>query len=141
MAYCTQDDLVARFGQTELLAIADRDGDDAIDTAVVSAALEAAANTIDSYIGARYALPLATTPPVLKTLCADLARQALYTTERPKIVDDNAARAMAILKDISRGVASLDAPAPPAADASQTGNEILFDSGDRRVSRAELRKL
>lgn len=141
MGYCTQDDLVARFGQSELTANTDRSDTGTIDATVVAAAIEKATGTIDSYIGARYALPLQSTPSKLKSICEDLARQALFTTERPKIVDDDAAAAIAWLKDISAGRASLDVPTPAAADATETGNEILVDAGDRRVSRAALREL
>lgn len=140
-AYCTQADLIARFGEEELLANADRNGDAVIDGAVVTAAIEAASSIIDSYIGARYALPLATVPGTIKSICEDLARHALTTVEPLKIVVDNRDAAIARLKDISRGVAILDVPAPAPADASASGIGIHIEPGDRQVSRAELRKL
>ena len=140
-AYCTQADLIARFGEEELLTNADRDGDQEIDAAVVTAAIEAASSIIDSYIGARYALPLPTVPATLKSICEDLARHALYTVEPMKIVVDNRDAAIARLKDISKGVAILDVPAPAPAEASGVVDRIRYEPGDRRVSRAELRKL
>jgi len=138
-AYCTQADLVARFGESELIANSDRAGAAEIDSAVVAAAIAKASNTIDSYIGARYALPLASPDPVLQGLCEDLARHALYTVERPELVQKAYDAAIAHLKDISRGVARLAIPEPAAATPPQ--NEILYEAGDRAVSRAELRKL
>ena len=140
-AYCTQSDLVVRFGPAELLAIADRDLDGVVDAAVVTAVIEAASSIIDSYIGTRYALPLATVPTTLKSICEDIARHALYTVEPMKIVVDNRDSAISRLKDISRGLASLDVPTPPAAASSDSGIEIRVDGLDRSTSRAELRKL
>lgn len=141
MPYATADNLTVRFGPDEMLAIADRDGDAVIDADVVAAALAKASTLIDSYIGARYALPLPSTPAVLKGICEDLARYDLYTVEPTQIVRDNRDAAIALLKDISRGLATLDVPAPAAADPASSGVQILFDGGDRGVSRAELRKL
>ena len=58
-----------------------------------------------------------------------------------KIVVDNRDAALARLKDISRGVAILDVPAPAPAETSGVVDRIRYEPGDRRVSRAELRKL
>ena len=140
-AYCTLDDLVARFGESELLGNADRDGDGIADAEVVTAAIGAASSIIDSYIGARYALPLVTVPATIKSICEDIARHALTAVEPMKIVVDNRDDAIARLKDISRGIAILDVPAPAPAPASSSAIEILYESGDRSASRAELRKL
>lgn len=141
-AYCTLNDLVARFG-AEIAGVSDRDGDGQPDAAVVTKAIGTATSRIDSYIGTRYALPLVTVPPVIQTACEDLARAELYTTEIPDAVKEQRAATIRWLQDIAKGTASLDVPAPPAADASQsgTGTLIKFSPGDRNVSRAELRKL
>lgn len=140
-AYCTQENLLVRFGSAELLGIADRDGDSVVDVAVVTAAIETASSIIDSYIGTRYALPLPSVPATLKAICEDLARHALYTVEPMKIVVDNRDAALSRLRDISRGVASLDVPPPPPASSSDSGIQIMVDGLDRSTSRAELRKL
>lgn len=137
--YCTQANLVTRFGEAELIANTDRESAAAIVPEIVTGAIVKASNTIDSYIGARYALPLASPDPVLQGLCEDLARHALYTVERPEVVQKAYDAAIAHLKDISRGVARLAIPEPAAATPPQ--NEILYAPGDRRVSREELRKL
>lgn len=143
-AYATLDELQVRFGVQEMLGIADRDLDGMVDTAVVTAAIEAASNLIDSYIGQRYALPLDTVPGTLKAACQDLARYELYTMEPTAIVKQRRDQAVAWLKDLAAGRAALDAAAvtPPApADGTQSGVQILSEPGDRRVSRAELRRL
>lgn len=140
--YCTQADLVARFGESELIANSDRADAGTVDAAVVAGAIGKASDLIDGYIGARYALPLASVPSLLKGFCEDLARHFLYTVERPKNVDDARDAAIAYLKDVAAGRASLGAAVPPApAPAGASGTEILFEGGDRGMSRAELRKL
>lgn len=138
-AYTTQSELVTRFGQEEILGLANDDG--TIDAAVVTAAIGAAGATIDSYIGTRYALPLATVPARVATVAQDMARYELYTIEAPKAVKDKYDAAIAWLKDVSAGRAALDVPAPPAADSSQSGNVIRLKGEDRFTSREELRKL
>lgn len=138
-AYCSLEDLVARFGESEIVANSDRDGAGEIDADVVAGAIAKASNRIDSYIGARYALPLVAPDPVLQGLCEDLARHALYTAERPELVQKAYDDAVAHLKDISRGIARLGIPEPAAATPSE--NEILIEGGERTASREELRKL
>lgn len=137
--YCTQANLVTRFGEAELIGNTDREGAGDIVAATVTAAILKASNTIDSYIGARYALPLASPDPVLQGLCEDLARHALYTVDRPELVQKAYDAAIAHLKDISRGTARLAIPEPAAATPPQ--NQVLYQPGDRRMSREELRKL
>lgn len=139
-AYTTKDELILRFTEDELKAIAG-DDDGEIDSAKVAKAIADAAATIDSYIGARYALPLATVPDQVKSAAEDLARYQLYTVECPALVKERRDQAIAWLKDISGGKATLGVPTPAPADAAESGNEILFEAGDRRTSRAELRKL
>lgn len=137
--YCTQAHLVARFGEAELIGNSDRSDSGDVDAGVVNAAIAKASNIIDSYIGARYALPLASADPVLQGICEDIARHALYTVDRPELVQKAYEAAIALLKDIARGVARLSIPEPAAATPAQ--NEVLYQPGDRSVSRSELRKL
>ena len=140
-AYTTQDALILRFTEDELKAVAGRGDDSEIDAAVVAKAITDASGTIDSYIGARYALPLATVPDQIKSAAEDLARYQLYTVECPALVKERRDQVIAWLRDISTGKATLGVSTPEPADAAQSGNEILFEAGDRRTSRAELRKL
>lgn len=73
MAYAVEADLTKYFGEEQLLIAADRDADGTADTDVISTALEAAEDEIDSYVGVRYDIPLASVPGVLKRICCDLA--------------------------------------------------------------------
>lgn len=73
MAYAVEADLTKYFGEEQLLIAADRDADGTADTDVISTALEAAEDEIDSYVGVRYDIPLTSVPGVLKRICCDLA--------------------------------------------------------------------
>ncbi|MBP5857290.1 DUF1320 domain-containing protein [Marivibrio halodurans] len=119
MSYATQQDMIDRFGEGELLALADRDGDGTIDAAMVERALADAAGLIDSYIGARYALPLVAVPSQLTSAACDVARWRLYTDAPHERVESAYKAAVAWLKDIQAGRADLDADGiEPAADSA-----------------------
>ena len=108
MSYCDQAALTARFGEAEILAIADRDQDDVIDSALITQAIDDASNQIDSYLAARYALPMAApVPGLVERLCADIARYRLYDDNPLDEVVERYKAALATLKDLAAGKALL----------------------------------
>ena len=139
MPYASQANLVERYGQDTLLVVADRDNDDIPDADVIAQALSDATAEIDAFLAAKYSLPLPTVPDVLVRLCSDiaiyrLASDALQATEeRRQRYDD----AIALLKAIARGDASLGIPEPPP---SSNGGVTLVSEG-RRFKRSSMRKL
>ena len=68
MAYATQSDLVDKFGELELIQLTDFDTPAAggIVASRVDAALARASGVVDSYLAARYQLPLAEVPPAIQ---------------------------------------------------------------------------
>ena len=72
-SYATPGDMDKHFGNEEVLIAFDRDGSLTADTGVLSAAIVAASEEIDSFLAVRYDLPLATVPGVLTRVCCDLA--------------------------------------------------------------------
>lgn len=128
MSYATQQDLIDRFGDIELKELADRDGDGIIDAAVLADALADADALIDSYIANRYDLPLATTPARLIDVASDIARYKLYKDSPLDAVTDRYKDAMAFLRDVSAGKASLDVGGAEPAAAGDT----VQTSGDGR---------
>lgn len=132
-AYVTQQDLIDRFGNAEMLAIADRDQDQVIDIAVVAGALADASALIDSYLAKRYALPLVAAPPALIPVAAALARHALYAANPPEDVRAAHDDAMRFLRDVAGGKAVLDiAGSEPASAAGQALTQAparVFTSG------------
>lgn len=81
MSYATLANLVAQFGEREVLALTDRSGLGVIDDVVLADALRRASNTIDAYLAARYPLPLSVVPDQLVEICCDLARYKLCGAE------------------------------------------------------------
>lgn len=121
MSYASQQDLIDRFGEIELIELTDRADPSTglIDANVVSLALADADAEINSYVAVRYKVPLAPIPPrVIKVAC-DIARKHLYKDAPLDEVTDNYKAAVAALRDISKGVAELDvAGLEPAADTT-----------------------
>ncbi|HKJ94852.1 MAG TPA: DUF1320 domain-containing protein [Gammaproteobacteria bacterium] len=120
--YATQQDLVDRFGSDELIQLTDRSSSGTIDATVVDQALSDASDEMDGYIGARYELPLPSTPNTLVRVCADIARYRLYDIQAPEAVAQRYKDAVAFLKAVSTGAVALGLPTasqPSSAGAPQ----------------------
>jgi phage gp36-like protein len=114
MGYAVAQDLIDRFGVDELNGLADRDGDGAWDTAVVTQALSDTDAEIDAALAARYSLPLATTPTVLTGVSCDITRYRLYVDAAPDRVKEAAANARRMLAAFAAGTMTLGLPAATA---------------------------
>lgn len=111
--YAVINDLYTRFTQTEIDTLSNSD------STVVDQALSDATDTINGFIGGRYQLPLSVVPTILNRLCCDLARYNLYSEAVPEVVQTRHDNAIAMLKAISAGTATLgaDDTSEPTADA------------------------
>jgi phage gp36-like protein len=108
MRYCTQQDLIDRFSEEELLRYADRDEDGSIDSTVIDQAITDAGEEIDAYLGARYPLPLPDpVPALLGRLCADIARYRLQDDAPLDETIERYKQAITQLRDIVNGKAML----------------------------------
>jgi phage gp36-like protein len=139
VAYATVDDLQALCGETELIQLTDRSSPpaDAIDLDVVNAALQTASDVVDSYVAAAYALPLPSTPAMLKDVTVDLARHRLYAGKASEEVQARYDEAMKRLRDIAKGVAKIpgvQGQEPPA----RTGM-VASSAADRLFTHDRLR--
>lgn len=120
MAYATRDTLVERCGLDAVLVVADRDQDGVLDNAVADLALADATAEIDTYVGVRHRLPLASVPEVLARLCCDIALYRLsvdagsHTEEKRKRYED----AVALLRRIASGEVSLGLATPAEQESS-----------------------
>ena len=136
MAYATKQDMIDRFGERELQRLTDRAATGSIVDDVLDRALADADAAIDAYIGARYALPLASVPPVLVGTACDIARYRLQENNPSEVATDRHAQAMRFLMALSRGDAKLDVGgAEPPASAGSIG----IESATRVFSRDRLR--
>lgn len=113
MSYCTQQDLIDRFGETELIQLTDRPDPDtgAVTGAIVGAVLDQAISDADAeingWLAGRYQLPLATTPEVLRRIGCDIARYNLYGNSVPDPVRRRYEDAVKFLVQVGKGAVSL----------------------------------
>lgn len=129
--YLTITAFVDRFGLDEVVRMTDGDGAGRIDRKLLIAALIDAQAVVDAHLAGRYALPLATTPPVIALAVADLARARLYPRGAPDGVGDAAKSALRMMERIQGGQMTLGVA---AADVPATATEtpILISKGTRQ---------
>lgn len=138
MAYATIEDLVKRFGSTELIRLTTPEDQpiDGIVRDVAEIALDSASALMDGYIGRRYEVPMDLPPPVVTDKCCDLARFSLSTGDQKTCSEEVRARqkdAMTWLTDISVGRVVLSLKEVEAGDEShamvQTRDNAPFGRG------------
>lgn len=119
MTYATQADLETRFKNQELIELTDEAGTGEIDAAAVAVALGDADAEINGYLAGRYTLPLTQISPELVRLACDITRYKLYDAQASELVKARYDDAIAKLRDVARGVASLgiDQASQPVASA------------------------
>jgi phage gp36-like protein len=124
MAYCTQNDLLSMIPLKELAELT-ADSGDTPDSQVVNEAISRADAEIDSYLGMRHTLPLATLPDQVKGLSIDMALYHLYSRRSvaPTVRRQKYEAAVAFLKLVAAGEAVLD----DAGDAS-SGDQVMAGS-------------
>lgn len=131
MAYATLDDLVARFGEQELIDQTDRVSGTNVDAELVARVLDYASATIDPYLAGRYDLPLPSVPALLVGLCCDMARYALYPDAAPDMVRERYQNAQRLLREIGSGALQLGVATPVAGGVHAVGSPRLFGRGNR----------
>lgn len=127
MPYCTQADLIERFGENELLAIARDESGTAIDTAVVERACDDASGEIDGYVSAAgYPVPLSPVPRIVIANACDIARYRLYDEQPNPVVEKRYDDAVKSLKSVSRGEVKLGISTGPS---SSSAGSVQMNSG------------
>jgi phage gp36-like protein len=107
MTYASQQTLIDRFGEDELIQLTDRANLGAIDATVVARALADADAEINGYLSTRYTLPLSPVPAVLEKLACDIARYQLFENAVTEIVKERYENAIRFLKDVAAGKVTL----------------------------------
>lgn len=137
MAYAAQSDLVPlRITQTELVQLTCDDTSATVNADLVSAVLEEASGTVDSYCRSRYVTPLQQSDMV-KARTLDIAVYLLFSRRRgglqpTELVRQRYEDAIAFLKDVAAARASLDQPANATSAQSSAGNAEISER-DRRL--------
>jgi phage gp36-like protein len=134
MPYATVDDMVRRFGSTEMIRLttpSDQEMDGIVQTVALTA-LETASARIDSYVRRRYRTPLDVPPPEIVAVCCDLARYELGTGDGKTTSEEvrlRAKDATAWLQDISVGKVVLDLEEVAIGNESYSQVQVR-DGGD-----------
>jgi phage gp36-like protein len=129
MPYSTTADLQNHVGAAKLVELADLDADGSADTAVLTDAIAAADEFINSYAQRRYAVPFATAPPIVKRYSVEEAIYRLLLG-RNAVTDQDAARReerIAWLEDLSKGIVSVGVNPEPAKSDAHVADAV----GDR----------
>ncbi len=118
MAYVTTADLIARFGEEELIQLTSRGVAGMIDADVVSRAIADAEAEIDGYLkAAGYTVPLSPVPPLLVRVASDITRYRLYEDASPEEVRRRYEDARRLLSDIQAGRITLVDAVSAGSDA------------------------
>lgn len=134
MSYCTTADYADRYSEEELIQRTDRLGTGVVDAAVFARAAADAAAEIDGYLAGRHSLPLASVPPVLVIVAADIVRYRLFPDAAPEEVRKRYEDARRLLEALAAGRVSLGLPTPPDGSAgnlveSVNGRATVFGGG------------
>lgn len=138
MTYAAFQDAIDLYGQDYVLTAVDRDDDGTPDHTSFEDALEQASGEIDSYLRARYSLPLDPAPPQLKRYAVDIAvyqcsaDPAMATDEKRRRYED----AIKWLEKVSMGKLSLGVEEPSPDSATPQ-----LSYSDRRFTRDSMRGL
>jgi phage gp36-like protein len=131
--YLSIAEFVARFGLDETVRMTDALGNGRIDRQLLVSALGDVQAIADAYLAARFSVPLAEAPAIVKTAIADMARARLYPRGAPEGIAEAGKAALKLLERIAEGKLALPALAPIAAAPS--ASLILVDAGTRLYPR------
>lgn len=138
MAYATTQDMVARFGEGEVIALTDREHTGSIDEAVLAPALAEASAEIEGHLASRYALPLASVPLLVAGICCDIARYRLSGAE---VLETDPTRnryrdAVRLLEQIGAGKVGLGLD--QTGQSAPTTSGVLIQPGERSFPQGSL---
>lgn len=136
--YATYADMLARFGERELIQLTDRTLTGAPDQVLAEGVLEEASAEIDGFIGTRYDVPLPTVPRILVGYCCDIARYRLCGAEvqTTESIRDRYQDARRFLELVAAGKVGLGGMPGGAGVAPAAGDSVKIASG-RSVFRGE----
>ncbi len=129
MSYATLADLKNKLDEETLIQLSDDADTGSVVSSVIDAALEAADVEIDSYLAAKYSLPLAEGVQILTHVAADIAIVNLYSRRNgpPEHWQKKYDNHIAFLEKVVAGEISLGASTPVAGDEAQVvSSERIF---------------
>ena len=111
--YCTIEDVETQTSTPTLIQLSSDNGQEEVNRVVVEEAIIYSSTLIDGYLRGRYSLPLDAHFPLLRILAIDLSIYRLYSrrmrNEMPEVIQKNYDNAISTLRDIQKGVITLQA--------------------------------
>jgi phage gp36-like protein len=138
MPYLTVQDYVRRYGEQETATFTNetRVGPGVVGTVdepKVEEAINDATDVVNGYVMTRYALPLPSTPRLVASWVAQLAREFLSRRKPSDAITDAADRVRSQLKDLA--ARKIDLPVPEGGTApAENANGLAETSGDAAPS-------
>jgi phage gp36-like protein len=109
--YCTIDDIETQTSSPTLIQLTSDDGVEEVNRVVAQEAILYSSTLIDGYLRGRYSLPLNSRFPLLRIVAIDLSIHRLYSrrmrNEMPEVIEDNYRNAISTLRDIQKGIITL----------------------------------
>ena len=142
--YCTIEDIETHTSTPTLIQLTSDDGQEEVDRVVAQEAILYSSTLIDGYLRGRYTLPLDTHFPLLRILAIDLSIYRLYTrrmrNEMPEVIENNYKNAIATLRDIQKGVITLQSENNSLETASFNAEEYKTNKDiiDRLFSKERM---
>ena len=134
MSYCTQQDLIDRYGEAELIQLTDRERVGEINTEVLDRAISDADGEIDGYLS-KFSRPISPVPKVLMRIACDITRFYLYDDQATEHVEKRYFNAVKFLQGVARGEISIGVDAAGAAPESDNSPEM--QSGGNVFNRSD----
>ena len=144
MDYCTIEDIETHTSTPTLIQLTSDGGQEEVDRVVAQEAILYSSTLIDGYLRGRYTLPLDTHFPLLRILAIDLSIYRLYTrrmrNEMPEVIENNYKNAIATLRDIQKGVITLQSENDSLETASFNAEEYKTNKDiiDRLFSKERM---
>lgn len=139
MPYATAQDMIGRFGATEMLRLSSVDGElpDTVNVAPVEQAIADADGIIDSFLRKRHGVPLSPVPQVITRASCILARYELSVggdREPPDQVKEGRKDTIAWLGKIADGSVTLEGTTPivSSSAAMTQDRERMFGAFGQR---------
>jgi len=144
MDYCTVEDIEIHLSTPILIQLTSDDGQENVNRDVAQEAILYSSALIDGYLRGRYSLPLNVHFPLLRILAIDISIHRLYSrrmrNEMPEVIENNYKNAIATLRDIQKGVISLQAESDllETSDYSPAEYKANKDALDRLFNKVKL---
>lgn len=133
MSYCTEQDLITRYGASELIQLTDKENVGQMDSDVIAVAIADADSLIDGYLGGKFSLPIVPVPLSLVRIACEITRFYLHEDGAMEEVKDRYEKAEKILEKMAAGKINIGITEQGEKPASQ--NTVVMKSGGNVFNR------